>query len=290
MEEDLFTFTVYHGGEPIYTHQGVPGYNSTSKFKCLCAQSKIEVPHNMITTPSGITWRCNLPLNICGRRYTFRLDYPDHVLHADESIRDTMDHIKRSIQLVLRSLEQQQAQAAAAALIRRQDPIRDALVRHEDPIAAIQRAYQQHQQPGDAVQLREDISDAFQRLDERMWAVEESLDSLNDRAEDAVRKAERTLRHVRVVEEATTGNRQVLQGLQEDVGAIGNLGYMIQQINPHDGFAQLQPTLFAINQNLQQLGAATEPMADTCDVVRDIQEQLKKYNKRYDKSIGVIIG
>lgn len=289
MEEDLFTFTAYHGGEPFYTHQGVPGYNSTSKFKCLCGQSKIEVPHNMITTPTGIPWRCKLPWNMCGRRYTFRLDYPDHVLHADESIKDKMDRMERSIQLVLRSLQQQQTQAAAA-LILRQDPIRDALVRQEDPIAALQRAYRQHQQPEDAIQLREDISDAFQRLDERMWSVEESLDSLNDRAEDAVRKAERTLRHVRAIEGATKGNGDVLQGLQEEVGAIGNLGHMIQQINHHDGFAQLQPTLFAISQSLQQLHAVIGPMAATRDAVRDIQEQLNKYNKRYDKSIGVIIG
>lgn len=147
------------------------------------------------------------------------------------------------------------------------------------------------------MQLREDISDAFQRLGElfveRMWGVEESLDGLNDRAEDAVDRAEQVLQHVEAVDSAIKGNGDVLHGLQElqeQVGAIGNLGHMIQQINSHDGFAQLHPTLFAISQTLQRLDAAVGPMADTCDAVRDIQEQLNKYNKRYDKSIGVIIG
>ena len=276
MEEDLFTFTAYYLGQPVWAHQGFPSYHSASTFQCLCGKSKVDLPHNSITTRTGILWRCSLPSDICGRRYTFHLDYPDHVPSAQESVNVKLNNLERSMQLVHRSLQQQQTQ---------------------DPIAAIQRAYRQHQQPVDAMQLREDISDAFQRLGElfveRMWGVEESLDGLNDRAEDAVDRAEQVLQHVEAVDRAIMGNGDVLHGLQElqeQVGAIGNLGHMIQQINSHDGFAQLHPRLFAISQTLQRLDAAVGPMADTCDAVRDIQEQLNKYNKRYDKSIGVIIG
>lgn len=136
----------------------------------------------------------------------------------------------------------------------------------------------------------QDIREVFQRIEERICSITESLDGLNDRAENAIRGADRTWHHVRAVKAATEGNGNVLQRLQEEVYALGNLGPMIRQINQNYGIAQLQQQVSDMYQTLQQLHVDVGPVADTCDAVRGIQEQLNKYNKRYDKSIGVIIG
>ena len=222
---------------------------------------------------------------LCGREYTLRLEYPLHVDGPDESITEKLDRMEQSIGSIQRSLRQQPNHAE---LVRR--PVVDAPVRPEDAITAIERALRQ---PNNDLQLRHQLTDAFTYIGERIWDVEQSLDGLNDRAEDTIRKAEQTLRHVKIVERTTTGTNDAVHGLQADIGVIGDLENMIQQINPDGGFAQLQLILQNINYNLQRLqGGAVdnEALRNTCDAVERIEEQLTKYNKRYDKSIGVIIG
>ena len=298
MDEDLFTFTACNErGIPVFTHQGFPSYNSTTTFHCACKKTTIDVPHNAITTPTGIFWRCKLPRNICGREYTFRLDYPVHVPQADESISARLIRIEDAIYLLQQSLR---AIEARLEVTRLRQPIRDVMLRPEDPLAVIERAMRQ---PTDTLQLRQDLSDAFVRLEERMYDMQqemhdtqqdmqESLERLNDRADDAVRKAERTLKNIKAVQDATVENGDALQGLQMDVGAIANLEQRIQQIDPNGGVMQLQPTLFMIQRILQDLQASinVRALADTCETVTEIREMLRTYNKRYDKSIGVIIG
>lgn len=286
MEEDLFTFTAYIGRNPVFKHQGFPGYTSTTTFRCLCKSSTIDVPHSAIIMHGSIAWQCQMPWDFCGRRYTFRLDYPVHVINANESISDTLVGIENSVALMQRSLRDTQNRVELA---RRHDPLRDIIIRPEDPIVAIERALRQ---PDETIQLREDISSAFDRLEERMLDMQEeiqqSLEDLSGRTEDTVRAVRRTFRHVRAVEDTTAGTGDTLQVLQADVGAIGNLGHIIQQINPNDGVAQLQPVLFVINQSIQQLQAALH--ADVLTDIRHIRDQLRRYNRRYDRSIGVIIG
>lgn len=282
MEADLFTFTAFVGLNPVYREQGFPSYTSTTRFKCFCKESHIVLPHSAIAT-RAVLWACPMPR--CGREYTLRVEYPLHVDRPDESIAVKLDDIEQSIESIERSLRQQQN---LSEFVRR--PVVDALIRPEDSIDAIERALRQ---PNNDLRLRQQLSDAFTYIGDRIWNLEQSLDGMNDRVEDAIRKAEETLRHVKIVEQTTAGIRGRVRGLQSDIGDIGHLENMIQRINPDGGFAQLEPILQNISYNLQRLqGGAVdnEALRNTYDAVRRIGEQLTRYNKRYDKSIGVIIG